>query len=816
MVNYSYKEIAYLLGCYVVIADKEINEMEICVLDHYIHLSKEDELYKKRLEIFSDADERVKEMDLVYSLKVKNILDKEKQEIVSLLSRIAYGDNFVCAREKEMLKTVSEALNYNSDEIINQEKLNHENRIRDARLSKLQRFVGNIENVLYNTFADKENEKTVDLLLGSLGYSTTVQKITDIATVDLSRVTKIMDGINRLLITTGGDLLFNTSVNGNPSRQIQDIAKILESTKTHFQGLINVSLVENKEMLEKKRRNVQYFTIAFMGRTKAGKSTLHKIITQQDSDDIGVGKLRTTRYNRSWYWERLRVIDTPGIGAPNGEVDTEIAKSIIDEADIICYIVTSDSIQETEFDFFETIKDRNKPLYIILNVKSNLSQSVRLKRFIDNPFAWHECDGPQSISGHLKRVHDKLDGKYNMNTVQIIPMHLLAAQLGLSHGYDDQTSQKLVDGSNIMEFVRSVKKEVHDSGNLKKSLSIIDGTAYHINSICSTIRKDCNQLSNGLNTLSDKRNKFKYFVDYESSRLQNDLKIIFKSAKDELHNRAASFANEHYDDNNAGKEWQNDSVVKAIHSRLEEKIKTRMQDFNDKAKSEIEEMASDIQLCLSYQNNSNEIKGESITNVRLGIDILGKVISFAAPFVIYNLWNPAGWVIAVGSIVVGITASIFSSLFKSKAEKIKNATEKLKNNLQENIDKYIHTSQEEAIANAKDSVSKMHNAIDDILLTYITNTETIIKQLKSLVSNCELGMNAINSLISFRILEYVGKKMRNAETVGNATNQELVNRYPVSRDWKKQSLTYLYDIEISTAELQKAERATQMKILIEK
>ncbi len=48
-----------------------------------------------------------------------------------------------------MLKTVSEALNYNSDEIINQEKLNHENRIRDARLSKLQRFIGNIENVLY-------------------------------------------------------------------------------------------------------------------------------------------------------------------------------------------------------------------------------------------------------------------------------------------------------------------------------------------------------------------------------------------------------------------------------------------------------------------------------------------------------------------------------------------------------------------------------------------------------------------------------------------------------------------------------------------
>lgn len=101
-------------------------------------------------------------------------------------------------------------------------------------------------------------------------------------------------------------------------------------------------------------------------------------MTQQDDDDIGIGKLRTTRYNRSWYWDRLRIVDTPGIGAPGGEVDTEIAKSIIDEADMICYIVTNDSIQETEFDFFETIKDRNKPLYIILNYKSNLS-GIHLK-----------------------------------------------------------------------------------------------------------------------------------------------------------------------------------------------------------------------------------------------------------------------------------------------------------------------------------------------------------------------------------------------------------------------------------------------------
>lgn len=35
-----YKKIAYLLGCYMVIVDKEINQMEVDVLDNYLPLSR--------------------------------------------------------------------------------------------------------------------------------------------------------------------------------------------------------------------------------------------------------------------------------------------------------------------------------------------------------------------------------------------------------------------------------------------------------------------------------------------------------------------------------------------------------------------------------------------------------------------------------------------------------------------------------------------------------------------------------------------------------------------------------------------------------
>lgn len=809
--NYSYKQLAYLLSCYVVIADKEINEHELNVLDSYLDLSNETEFQQKRAEIFADDETCIGEKDLYNYLRLKNLSNAEKEEIIDLIVRVAYGDNFVSKREQEIIGNVCKVLNLNANTIINREASLSEERIEKLRLSKLQRIVGTVENTLYDILTHNNKEKIIDWLLGSLGYSTVIEDITNNAIEDFDRVSKIIGDVNADLKTANEKL--STAVKENTSsKDLLEVVKIVQSIKANFQDMLNTSLVRNLEVLEKKKRNIRYFTIAFMGRTKAGKSTLHKVITQQDNDDIGVGRLRTTRFNRSWYWNLLRVVDTPGIGAPGGDVDTEIAKSIIDEADIICYVVTSDSIQETEFDFFETIKERNKPLYIILNVKSNLNQDVRLKRFLDNPHAWREDGGSQSIEGHLSRIHEKLDGKYNMDAIEIIPMHLLAAQLGLSGKYDEQTSQRLIDGSNIMTFIRSVKSEVHKSGNIKKSLSVIDGTAYQINTMCSMIDKDCKQLNDGVIILKQKRDKFKKFINTENLRLQSDVKTIFEGIRAELHNRADLFARNHYEDKDAGKNWQNDKVVKSIYSKLNQKLEARMNDFSDKAKAEMDELASDIQFIFNGPQKDDAIKGESITNTRFGARIIGTIITTIAPVVIANIWNPAGWVIALGALGVGIVVSLITSLFTSKAEKIKKATEKLKSQLEKSIDNSIDSIQAKALASSKESVSKMHKSIDDILSAYILNAENIINQLQTLLEVCRSNENSINSLIGLRILEFAGIK-QNKKTINTSTNAELAKLFPVKRDWQKQSLTYLYDISISENEIHKLELATQMKIL---
>lgn len=803
-----YNKIAYLLGCYMVIVDKEINQMEVDVLDNYLPLSKEDELYHQRMQIFSDDEERMKLKDLLDKLVMANYSVAQKTEIVTLLARIAYGDDYMATSELELLNKVGKLLKLDIDQIIEETQSESNKRIASSQLSSLKRFVGKMENTIYQNFANSDRKSVVDMMLGGLGYSASIAQITEDAEKDLARVTRIIDDLNGMLNEEYNHLATIKPSSKKVSKEVLKIEEIIQGIRGSFNEIIDNSLTSNREVLDKKRRNIRYFTIAFMGRTKAGKSTLHKVITQQENDDIGVGKLRTTRYNRSWYWNKLRIVDTPGIGAPGGEADTEIAKSIIDEADVVCYVVTSDSIQETEFDFFSTIKERNKPLYIILNVKSNLNQAIRLKRFIANPNDWRIGDGPQSIKGHIERIHDKLDGKYNMDAVRIIPIHLLAAQIALSGEQDSKTSKILFEASNISEFTNSVKKEVQLSGSLKKSLSVIDGTSYQINTIWHKIYTDLKSLKEGNEVLKKKQAKNHMFFKKELAQVEQYLMDIFKKTKKEFKNRASTFASEHYDDEEAGKAWSNDAVVKSINKRLEQQIQERFNDLNEKIKSELEEMIMDMRISLATNNIGSNVSGESVTNTRLAANVFVSVIS-ATLFV----WNPLGWSVAVLA-VVGIIGSFLSSLFTSKSEKIRKATDKLRKQLYDSIDSGIDKNLKQVLENTRKSINDTYKSIDSVLKAYTKNADDIITDMDRLVKQVQEKENAINSLVSLRILDFVGKNPVKEISINEMGNQVLCDEYPVERDWQKQSIKFLYNTGLTDKNIQKIEKATQMTIKI--
>ena len=806
-----YQNCVFLLACHLIVADGEINTKEISVLENYLNVDNTKELSIEKQKIFSDDENKKSIEELLLELKGEQLTEEQKKEIIEILSDIAFSDNYISAQEQELIEHIAQSLQIDYKDILSQKSILNEQEIESTRLKLYQKVIGKIQKTVYNNFLNKESERNMDHLFGSLGFSTVIEKISDEAIIDLNSVTEIIKKTNEDLIV-GKQEIDKLACPQTSRKEVQQIIDVVQGTKNHFNTMINSSLAENLAVLDKKKRNFRYFTIAFMGRTKAGKSTFHKIITQEKNDDIGVGKLRTTRYNRSWYWDKLRIVDTPGIGAPGGDVDTEIAKSIIDEADLICYIVTSDAIQETEFDFFETIKERNKPLYIILNVKSNLTESIRLKRFLRDPHRWRECNGPQSIQGHFDRIRERLDGKYNMDAVKVIPIHLLAAQLAMQEKESNPENYKsLIEGSNIMEFIRSVKKEVYESGSLKKSLSVIDGTAYQIHLFHQQLQSDIVQLKKSTELLKKKNNSLKVFFQSESSKLTSNIDKLFNSTQVELNNYATSFADTNYENKNVGKTWEEDSVVRNKISYLNEQIKTSLNRFNKEVKERIEEISSDIKF-IDKISSTVSVQTDTIHNTKSGVRIAGTICAI----IFTNLWNPLGWGALgalIGSSIIAAVVGFFTSLFESKGEKIKKAKKKLREQLYENIEENIKTYKKETLDKIHPSISLMNNRLKNLLGTSIDEVEQLIRILEDIQEKCIGKEQNINALISLRILEYVHKEPFAVKKLSQLQEKEIRQMFPVERDWEKQTLTYHYTTNCSDTEKKEAEKATQMNII---
>lgn len=723
-------EIVYLIGCYLITADKEINTKEIEALDFYLQGDKNKDLIRKQHEIFSDAEEKTSLANLLLSLSGYNCSSEKRKDILRFFVRMSFVDGYISPEERDLINKISDILKISPEAYITEAAQEYEERSKATRLKRHQRIIGKLEKVYYDHIANKGNTKTIDSLFGSWNFANIIEKITAEAGIDLERVSNILDDLNKKFSNTQESIHLQIKTASNEkNKYIRECQNIVEGIALHLDNAIMTAISHNIDVIEKKKKNIEYFTIAFMGRTKAGKSTFHKVITQQADDDIGIGKTRTTRYNRSWYWDKLRIVDTPGIGAPGGEVDTEIAKSIIDEADVICYVVTSDAIQETEFDFFETIKERNKPLYIILNVKSNLTSEIRLRRFLQDPSQWRTGKGRESIQGHFDRIHDRLEGKYNMDAVKIIPIHLLAAQLGMENR---DNADQLLEGSNIKEWVREIKSDVYNTGTLKKSLSVMDGASYQIHSISNILNGDYQVLTDKVSMLKKTQKDFRQFINKESKKLKSDIKKIFEDTKSSLCNYASDFADSHYDDKEAGEHFGKDSQVIRIQDEMRERLQIRLEDFSAKSKAKIEELSEDLSIECNINNNV-AVAGEKIKDTKLRIQLFGTLLKVAL-----LISNPAGWG-GVVFLVADTFFSIIAGMFTSKSEKIRKAQEKMRNSITEGINSNMRKNQKKTLSEISTSINKTSASVENLFTTYIKGVESLLEEMAPVINQCKYG-----------------------------------------------------------------------------
>ncbi len=803
----------YLISSYLIVADEEINDRELNVLNACIKPSE----YRatQQSKIFSDDDEKITLENLLAS--IKNINAEDAKKLLKILFSLAYADDFFDPKEISFINRIKDVLNISPEDLklAEEEVLNSiSDSVEPENLSWADILKGTFSALIYELKSDKDKTEEYELLSGAY-FSKKIKDIANASKEDLTIVEEYMSRYSESLENCFKELEEESDRLKQFKREDQDVkvfTGIIEQMNNSTKQELRESLNRSLDVLNKKKRSIHYFTIAFMGRTKAGKSSLHKVVTHEKSDNIGEGRLRTTRYNRSWYWESIRIVDTPGIGAPGGKSDTETAKTIIDEADLVCYVVTNDSIQETEFDFLKELKERSKPLFIILNIKENLEHPVRLKRFLENPLKWKTDQGDKNIQGHLDRIRECIGDSYDFNFIEIIPLQLLAAQLYFAENdYTLEQKQGLLEGANLKEFIYKIKQSVYRTGGLKKTQNIFDGCGYQINTIIQQLSDIYKGIESPLHNLGKKKDELTNFIKKKQSEANESIRKYINDAYTKLENNAKIFSQANYEKKNTNELWKNNEENKNIYETLRLEIDSVISVFTKDVKDRIEECFDDLNF-ETQQTFESFYKGEKNRDWKFGMKITSALVGVGV-FALLNWWNPLGWATAVVAGIggmVSVVMSLITSLFDSKEDKIKKAQEKLYELLIKEIKKEKQINETEIHSKINMKIGEVSDKMNDNLSILIEGMDRITSLLKKAIEQSKQIENKLNSIFAYRLLQHLGKVDKKG-TLGIVID-DIIEKISATRSYKDSTLSIKSSLLMTEADIRLASMLTQLNI----
>lgn len=803
-----YSKIYYYLGSHLIVADEEINIRETQVLDNLVPEISEEMRQQQGL-IFSDDENKIK-IELLIK-EAKNLTKEEKQTLIKIMLSVAYADAYYDKKEEDLIDKVCKAIKVDNDWFESEKKIakfNGEFKLSykswNPKLNdKVAKFFKAIEQ---KTSASEEVDLGSDDLFVQSTINSEIKKIASIAVVDLSIANEKMHFYNDCFENCKTKIDNNIDTIIKKQRKDGSTDKLLEIVndfKDEVVAKMQTELNNNIEILDKKKRTINYFTIAFMGRTKAGKSTFHKVLTKEKNDDIGVGKQRTTRYNRSWENKNLRIVDTPGIGAAGdgGRDDEEIAKSIIDQSDIVCYVVTNDSIQQTEFDFLKGLKEKNKPLFIILNIKSNISRGPHLKRFLEDPLAWKTSTGKDDIQGHKNRIKEVMGENYDFNYVKIIPLQLLAAKLCQENDLTingEPASQEqrdlLFTGSNFKEYTKEVNETILNGGFIKKTLNVIDGCNTQIFLVNRDLANSKKSLEDQYKSVKSHKEELITYINDKFKKITKQINVSISKEFINLEMDAKKFADNHCEDESEELKKQWEEVVSQRIDQLNKNITSNVEVMIDDIKSRVEEAFQDINFHFKQYKISEDMKGEKQSDVRFGFTIASVVGGILTPIILSNFWNPLGWGafgISIATIAVSVVTKFLGNLFKSKEEKRREAKEKLEKDLLQGLKNYKEQYIKSSVGSLDVNISKMIKELSANFDLLIDSTQSIITEINILFKNSDEVQNLFNKVIIYRLLQQT-----NILDQVSDIDDNILKKINVDRDFNKKTFSLKCDMTL--------------------
>lgn len=800
--NYS-----FLLLVHIVCADQQIHSREAKALNDLASQAKINQPTLLAMEKILSQDSDC----LSIEETARNISLGQRSEALRQVLAIAYVDGFFAPLEREivnqlihlwgihkseidqMLESAQDFGVSSTDQGDDQVNLSIGARLLRGAESLLSRsLVNKLTELAPENVGKKIEQLQREILLSGSGYDEAIQHCAKIAGEDyryarnaLKQTYDTLQELGKGIQQVIGDIGKKTTGKGQQA-SAKEVAEMLEKTRQALSAEILKELETVQEALLAKQRALNHFSIAFMGRTKAGKSTLHAIITGGGWEAIGVGKQRTTRYNRVYEWKNIRIIDTPGIGAPGGKTDEEVAKSVIEEADVICYVVTNDSIQETEFNFLKALKEKTKTLTILLNLQHNLRDQRRLDHFLRNPDRLFAKEGASGIGGHLKRIERYAKEHYANDYLDIIPVMLLAAQLSQEPDHQNRSKQ-LFKASRIQDFLDSIRESLIKHGAIRRSQTLLGSTVGAVNTPYKWISAQSSEYQELAERLKGKRQKLKTQLQKAEEDVGNNLLQQIDMVFQDAGNTIDDFAEDHWQANESEMKnaWKRNLQEIQFKHRLETVMQETIQCFQQEVQEELEEIGKELKLIAEFEGEKYSFFKQDTSDFnkqffKIGGSLLSAILVCAIPFFpVFAI--PLGII----SAVFGVGSSLFSGLFKSKEQKRREAVQRIS----ESLEKQLNEQHDETIKQTKENFGEYCQSVIETVDQYFENLiqgiEDMARQLKKAQGKLKDAENYLNRAYAKRIIDWATDQY---EPLTDVAIKEKIRK--VNRDFGKEIQIY--------------------------
>ncbi len=545
----------------------------------------------------------------------------------------------------------------------------------------------------------------------------------------------------------------------NASSKIRDEIDYLESSDFHDNTVINnlraqlSTMSTNFESLPQHlRRDIDdlsktSFSITLFGRTMAGKSTLMEILTRGRGDSIGKGAQRTTRDVRSYTYKDLKITDVPGIAAFEGAEDEEVAFEAAKKSDLILFLITDDAPQACEAECMKKILGLGKPVVCLINVKSNLTPSTNLKMFrrdMEKKFEPGRLDA-------IKRQFFDFGTQYGQDWhgIRFAYVHLKSAFLSQQSELKESRNE-LYRLSRFSFVEHLIVSEVSKNGSFYKLKAFSDIVVVPVVEALETLFRQSAQNSHQGMLLVGKRKKLKKWTENFKYDGERQINAFLSTLSGELKREVSSFAEDHYDNSNAGAEWTKILKKRNVEQRALEVLKR----LGNECEEELREISREINSEIKF---SNTVYEDSSINMEKLID--GKRIwNWATSLLSGGLLigsllvsGPIGWI----GLGVGLLGWLGSFFFDDREKKIRDARRKLEKKLSDYIDKIIKGLRKNMMNVLYEELLKkqlypMLNTLDEIVHSIFTLSETQQEFAVALNSKLrEINMEVIKEALAY-------------------------------------------------------------------